>query len=206
MLQLIKSPKILQRLFADFLWRIDTDEKVIYLTFDDGPHPVITPWIIELMNQYDAKGTFFLIGDAVSRHPDLYQLYKANGHQVGNHTYKHIKGWQNRKKNYLKEIAQCAEVVESSLFRPPYGQINLQAIREIKKQYKIVMWDVLSWDFDTTNSSEICLSNVINCSKEGSIVVFHENEKSMKNIMYALPKVLEHFTKLGYQFEAIPAD
>ena len=204
MLQLIKSPKILQYLFADFLWKIDTDEKVIYLTFDDGPHPVITPWIINLMNQYDAKGTFFLIGDAVNRHPDLYQLYKANGHQVGNHTYKHIKGWKSRKKNYLKEIAQCAEIVKSSLFRPPYGQINLQAILEIKKKYKVVMWDVLSWDFDTDTSSEICLSNVINYSKEGSIVVFHENEKSMKNIMYALPKVLEHFTKLGYCFKAIP--
>ncbi len=206
MLRLIKSPKILQCLFADFIWKIDTDEKVIYLTFDDGPHPVITPWIINLMNQYDAKGTFFLIGDAVSRNPDLYQLYKTNGHLVGNHTYRHIKGWQSRKKNYLKEITQCAEVVESSLFRPPYGQINLQGIREIKKQYKVVMWDVLSWDFDNETSSEICLSNVINYSKEGSIVVFHENEKSMKNIMYALPKVLEHFTKLGYQFKVIPTD
>ena len=204
MLYFIKTPKILQRLFVDFLWKIDTDEKVIYLTFDDGPHPVITPWIIDLMNQYDAKGTFFLIGDAVSRYPDLYQLYKANGHQVGNHTYKHIKGWQSRKKNYLKEIAQCAEVVDSSLFRPPYGQINLNAIREIKKQYRVVMWDVLSCDFDTENSSEICLSNVINYSKKGSIVVFHENEKSMKNIMYALPKVLDYFTKLGYLFKAIP--
>ena len=206
MLRLIKSPKILQCLFAGFIWKIDTDEKVIYLTFDDGPHPVITPWIINLMNQYDAKGTFFLIGDAVSRNPDLYQLYKTNGHLVGNHTYRHIKGWQSRKKNYLKEITQCAEVVESSLFRPPYGQINLQGIREIKKLYKVVMWDVLSWDFDNETSSEICLSNVVNYSKEGSIVVFHENEKSMKNIMYALPKVLEHFTKLGYQFKVIPTD
>lgn len=206
MLHLIKSPKILQYLFADFLWKIDTNEKVIYLTFDDGPHPVITPWIIDLMNKYNAKGTFFLIGDAVSRHPDLYQLYKANGHQVGNHTYKHIKGWLSRKKNYLKEIAKCAKIVESNLFRPPYGQINLQAIQEIKKKYKVVMWDVLSWDFDTKTSAKTCLSNVINSSKEGSIIVFHENEKSIKNIMYALPKVLEHFTKLGYEFKAIPTD
>tara|TARA_B100000900_G_scaffold408081_1_gene421774 strand:- start:9540 stop:10154 length:615 start_codon:yes stop_codon:yes gene_type:complete len=204
MLQLIKSPKILQLLFADFLWKIDTDEKVIYLTFDDGPHPIITPWIIDLMNQYNAKGTFFLIGDSVRRNPDLYQLYKNNGHKVGNHTYRHVKGWQSRKKKYLKEIAQCAKFVKSSLFRPPYGQINLQGIREIKKQYKVVMWDVLSWDFDTETTSEICLSNVINYSKEGSIVLFHENEKSMKNIMYALPKVLDHFTKLGYKFKAIP--
>ena len=204
MLKLIKSLKILRYLFADFLWKIDTDEKVIYLTFDDGPHPAITPWIIDLMNQYNAKGTFFLIGDAVSKHPDLYQLYKANGHQVGNHTYRHIKGWRSRKKKYLNEVAQCAEFVESSLFRPPYGQINLRSIREIKKKYKIVMWDVLSWDFDKETSTEICLSNVINCTKEGSIVVFHENEKSMKNIMYVLPKVLKHFTKQGYQFKAIP--
>ncbi len=206
MLKLIKSPRIIQHLFADFLWKIDTDEKVIYLTFDDGPHPVITPWIIDLMNKYDAKGTFFLIGDAVSKNPDLYQLYKTNGHQVGNHTFRHIKGWRSRKKNYLEEIAQCSEVVESSLFRPPFGQINLQSIREIKKQYKIVMWDVLSWDFNTKTSAETCLSNVVNYSNEGSIVVFHENEKSMKNIMFALPKVLEHFTKLGYQFKAITAD
>ena len=206
MLNLIKSPKIIQLLFADFLWKIDTDEKVIYLTFDDGPHPVITPWIIDLMNKYDAKGTFFLIGDAVSKNPDLYQLYKTNGHQVGNHTFTHIKGWQSRKKNYLKEITQCSEVVESSLFRPPFGQINLQSIREIKKQYKVVMWDVLSWDFNTKTSAETCLSNVVNNSRKGSIVVFHENEKSMKNIMYVLPKVLEHFTKLGYKFKAITAD
>ena len=204
MLKLIKSPKILQRLFDDFLWKIETNEKVIYLTFDDGPHHVITPWIIDLMNQYNAKGTFFLIGDAVKRNPELYQLYKTNGHQIGNHTYRHINGLRSRKKNYLEEIAQCAEFVDSSLFRPPYGQINLRSIREIKKKYKVVMWDVLSWDFDNETSSEICLSNVIKYTKEGSIVVFHENEKSMKNIMYALPKVLDHFTKLGYQFKAIP--
>ena len=165
MLQLVKSPKILQCLFADFLWKIDTNEKVIYLTFDDGPHHVITPWIIDLMNQYNAKGTFFLIGDAVKRNPELYQLYITNGHQVGNHTYKTYKGMASRKKNYLEEIAQCAEIVESSLFRPPYGQINLQAIQEIKKQYKVVMWDVLSWDFDNETSSKICLYNVINSYK-----------------------------------------
>ena len=206
MLNLIKSPKILQYLFADFLWKINTNEKVIFLTFDDGPHPFITPWIIDLMNQYNAKGTFFLTGEAVRRYPDLYQLYKTNGHQVGNHTYQHIKGWRSRRKKYLKEIDHCAEVVESSLFRPPYGQIHLRSIREIKRQYKVVMWDVLSMDFDSKTSSEICLSNVINYSKEGSIVVFHENDKSIKNIIYALPKVLEHFTKLGYEFKSIPTN
>ena len=204
MLNLIKSPKILQHLFADFLWKIDTSQKVIYLTFDDGPHPIITPWIIDLMKHYGAKGTFFLIGDNVSKHPELFQMYKSNGHQVGNHTHTHVKGWRSRRKNYLKEIAQCAEFVKSSFFRPPYGQINLRSIREIKKQYKVVMWDVLSWDFDNETSSEICLSNVIKSTKEGSIVVFHENEKSIKNIMYVLPKVLEHFTNLGFQFKAIP--
>ena len=104
MLNLIKSPKILQHLFADFLWKIDTSEKVIYLTFDDGPHPVITPWIIDLMKHYGAKGTFFLIGDNVSKHPELFQMYKSNGHQVGNHTHTHVKGWRSRRKNYLKEI------------------------------------------------------------------------------------------------------
>ena len=104
MLKLIKSPKILQRLFDDFLWKIETNEKVIYLTFDDGPHHVITPWIIDLMNQYNAKGTFFLIGDAVKRNPELYQLYKTNGHQIGNHTYRHINGLRSRKKNYLEDF------------------------------------------------------------------------------------------------------
>ena len=138
MLKLIISPKILQRLFDDFLWKIETNDKVIYLTFDDGPHHVITPWIIDLMNQYNAKGTFFLIGDAVKRNPELYQLYKTNGHQIGNHTYRHINGLRSRKKNYLEEIAQCAEFVDSSLFRPPYGQINLRSIREIKKNIRLL--------------------------------------------------------------------
>lgn len=206
MLQFIKSPKIIRRLFADFLWKVKTTEKIIYLTFDDGPNSEITPWLINLLNQYNAKATFFLVGKQAKKHPELHQLYLENNHLLGNHTFRHLRGWQSRRKYYLSDISECAEVVKSNLFRPPYGQVKLNAISKIKKHYKIIMWDVLSWDFDPQTSPETCLSNVLNHANEGSIVVFHENDKSKKNIMYALPKLLEHFSNLGYQFKAIPTD
>lgn len=206
MLHFVKSPKILRRLFVDFLWKVNTKEKVIYLTFDDGPHPEITPWLINLLDQHKAKGTFFLLGSQVVKHPGLHQLYLDNGHLLGNHTFRHLRGWQSRRKRYLNDISECAKVVKSKLFRPPYGQIKLNAISRIKKHYKIIMWDVLAWDFDPQTSPEMCLANVLKHTNEGSIVVFHENGKSKDNIMYALPKVLEHFSSLGYQFKAIPKE
>ena len=179
-------------------------KKKIYLTFDDGPHGELTPWVIDLLNKYHAKATFFIIGKNALKYPDLHQLYLKNGHRLGNHTFQHLKSWRNKKKDHLNDIAKCAKIVESDLFRPPHGQVKLSAIKEIKKKYRIVMWDVLSWDFDEKIEAEECLLNVTENAKEGSIIVFHENEKAKKNLQYALPKILEHFSKLGYTFEAIP--
>ena len=204
MLHLVKPPFILKHLFNGFLWDIPSKEKKLYLTFDDGPHSELTPWIINLLNKYHAKATFFLVGKNALKYPDLYQLYLKNGHRLGNHTFQHLKAWSNKKTEHLNDIAKCAKIVESDLFRPPHGQVKLTAIKEIKKKYRIVMWDVLSWDFDEKIEAKECLLNVTENAKEGSIIVFHENEKAKKNLQYALPEILEHFSKLGYTFEAIP--
>ena len=204
MLHLVKPLFILKHLFNDFLWDIPSKEKKLYLTFDDGPHGELTPWIIDLLSKYHAKATFFLVGKNALKHPNLHQLYLKNGHRLGNHTFQHLKAWSNKKTDHLDDIAKCAKIVESDLFRPPHGQVKLSAIKEIKKKYRIVMWDVLSWDFDEKIEAEECLLNVTENAKEGSIIVFHENEKAKKNLQYALPKILEYYSKLGYTFEAIP--
>jgi len=200
----VRPPKLLKRLLRDVVWDIPGEDKVIYLTFDDGPNPVITPWVLDLLKTYEAKATFFCVGSNVEKYRAAYNMVLAAGHAVGNHTYSHKNGWKTRRETYLEDVKRCSTVFPTMLFRPPYGKLRKSHYKRIKEDYKIVMWDVLSGDFDHTISNERCLANVLDNARAGSVIVFHDSEKALKKLYYTLPKVLEHFSHLGYAFKAIP--
>ncbi|TGV00938.1 polysaccharide deacetylase family protein [Flavivirga rizhaonensis] len=217
----VKIPVIVKKIFPKYIWDIPSIDKVIYLTFDDGPTPEITNWVLETLKAYNAKATFFCIGNNIEKHPDIFQNIVDAGHSIGNHTYNHIKGWKTKSKDYLKNIEKAQETINDqipnnnskivnrqslivNLFRPPHGQITpKQGKRLIALGYKIIMWDVLSFDWDKSISKETCLNNVTNKATHGSIIVFHDSIKASKNMQYTLPKVLEFFSKKGYTFKAI---
>jgi peptidoglycan/xylan/chitin deacetylase (PgdA/CDA1 family) len=199
----LRVPEIIQSFFPEFVWKIATDQPIIYLTFDDGPTPDVTDKVLEYLNQYNARATFFCIGKNVEANPSLYQSIINAGHSVGNHTYNHKNGWNTPNTVYFDNIDKCRMVVNSHLFRPPYGKIKSSQIAFLKNHYKIIMWNVLSGDFDQTLSKERCLNNVLKLTKAGSIVVFHDSIKASERMVYALPKVLEYFTEKGYKFESI---
>jgi peptidoglycan/xylan/chitin deacetylase (PgdA/CDA1 family) len=194
---------ILQTLFPSLIWNLTSKEKVIYITFDDGPHPELTPFILQELDKYNAKATFFLLGKEVDSHPSLYKDILQANHSVGNHTYSHLNGWATKNSEYFSDIEKCHSIMNRKLFRPPFGRIKPSQIRHLKKAFKIVMWDVLSWDFHKNTSAEKCYNIVMKKTKNGSIIVFHENDKAIKNVKYCLPKMLEHFSKEGYEFKAI---
>jgi peptidoglycan/xylan/chitin deacetylase (PgdA/CDA1 family) len=211
----IKTPKLVKKVLPNYIWDIPTTENVLYLTFDDGPTPNITSWVLETLNQFNAKATFFCIGKNIEKHPDIFKKILAENHIIGNHTQNHIKGWKSSIKEYLTEVSMAQEIINSQLgqqdlsgrfFRPPYGQIKpSQGKALMALGYSIIMWQVLSFDWDKNTPEETCLSNVITKSKPGSIIVFHDSVKASKNLKFALPRVLEHFSKKGYTFKALPA-
>ena len=213
----IKTPWIAKKLFPNYIWDISTTEKVIYLTFDDGPTPKITNWTLDVLKAYNAKATFFCIGNNIEKHPEVFQNILKDGHAIGNHTRDHIKGWKTKAKDYLYNIAETQKLINfqipqskfqnfkiANLFRPPYGQITPKQGRKlIDLGYKIIMWDVLSFDWDHTIEKENCLENVLAKTSGGSIIVFHDSVKALKNMQYALPKVLTHFSEKGYCFKSL---
>ncbi|MFT4575754.1 MAG: peptidoglycan/xylan/chitin deacetylase (PgdA/CDA1 family) [Polaribacter sp.] len=205
-LYLTKTPCIIQSLLKNYTWRFFTKKKEIYLTFDDGPTPEITDWVLDTLKEYNAKATFFCIGKNVVEEPEIYTRILAENHQIGNHTHNHKNGSKTDIKPYINNILEAEKQLEnpSKLFRPPYGRIKRKQAQKIKSLgYTIIMWDVLSADFDTTIRKEKCLQNVLKNTKNGSIIVFHDSIKAAKNLQYTLPKVLEHFSKKGYLFKAI---
>lgn len=207
----VKTPWWLQALYPSFIWEIPTNKKEIFLTFDDGPHPIATPFVLNELKQYNAKATFFCIGKNVLEHRDIYTSVLEDGHQVGNHTYNHLNGWKTTDKKYIQNVQEAASVIDSGLFRPPYGRITrfqaklLQKNQSNNKGFKIVMWDVLSADFDTSISTEKCLQNVITNTKQGSIIIFHDSAKAFQNLQFALPKVLAYFSYKGFVFNKLPS-
>jgi peptidoglycan/xylan/chitin deacetylase (PgdA/CDA1 family) len=190
-------------LYPALIWNKSRGSKIIYLTFDDGPIPIVTPYVLNILKQYKAKATFFCIGDNVNKHPEVYQQLLADGHRVGNHTYNHLKGWKTADKAYAENFLKCDELLQSNLFRPPYGRIKraqVKKLQSIKPGLQIVMWDVLSGDFDTALSPPGCLKNVLEHTVGGSVVVFHDSLKAFERLEYVLPLVLKHWTEQGYEF------
>lgn len=183
-------------------------EKVLYLTFDDGPHPVITPFVLQELARFSARATFFCIGKNVVAHPEIYRQLIAGGHAVGNHTFHHLKGSKTDVKQYVADIKKATDHIQSSLFRPPYGRITKAQARAVpsalgRADAKIIMWDVLSADFDQKISPQRCLENVLRNGRPGSIIVFHDSEKAWPNLHHALPRVLAYFASAGYRFEVV---
>ncbi|MEY4279446.1 MAG: hypothetical protein RL377_1450 [Bacteroidota bacterium] len=206
---LIKTPFWLRALYPKCTWKIPSMEKVIYLTFDDGPHPEATPFVLEILKKYNAKATFFCIGNNVLKHSNVYESIQQAGHAIGNHTYDHLNGWKTDTNTYLENIKDAATLIDSPLFRPPYGRITKRQIKALKQSNhlpnEIIMWDVLSGDFDMHLSGETCARNVIKNTVPGSIIVFHDSQKAWDRMSIALPIVLEYFTQLGYRMEVIPS-
>ncbi len=200
---LVKTPRLIQNLFPNFTWKIPTKEKVLYLTFDDGPIAEVTPWVLGQLAKFRAKATFFCVGDNIRKNRDEFRRVLDAGHSVGNHTFNHLNGWGSENIPYFHNVRHCARLVNSDLFRPPYGRLMPKQSQFLQRHYRIVMWDVLSGDFDNTITKEQCLQNVLGNTGAGSIVVFHDSLKAWKKLQFVLPKVLEHYTAKGYRFEAL---
>jgi peptidoglycan/xylan/chitin deacetylase (PgdA/CDA1 family) len=211
----VKIPLVVKKMFPNYVWDIPTNDKILYLTFDDGPTPEITNWVLNTLKSFNAKASFFCIGKNIEAHPDIFQNILKDGHAIGNHTYNHIKGWKTKTADYLLDVEKTLAAIQlvtnnqpysnTLLFRPPYGQIKPKQGRElITLGYKIIMWDIISFDWDKEISEETCLKNVVTKSTAGSVIVFHDSLKASKNMQYALPKTLEYFSEKGYVFKAIP--
>jgi len=203
-LYLKKTPYLI-KLFSNknLIWNFKSVDKSIYLTFDDGPTPGITEKVLTILDKFNAKATFFCLGKNVKDNPDIFQKIITQGHSVGNHTYDHFNGWKTNEDEYLLNIKKAEKYISSNLFRPPYGRIKKSQIQNIKNKYKIILWTVLSGDFDKNISKEKCLSNVINYAQKGSIIVFHDSVKAKEKILFALPEVLKYFSDKGFSFERI---
>ncbi len=216
-----KTPKLFKFLFRNWVWSFSKKEKIIYLTFDDGPTPEITQWILNQLNKYNAKATFFCIGKNIVKYPEIYTKIVKAEHAIGNHTYNHLNGWKTTTEKYLEDINLAQEaiskyskfkiqnpvlsVVEASkLFRPPYGKLTLSQSKKIRKKgYKIIMWNVLSADFDPSITKKECLENVIKNVSNGSIIVFHDSVKASEKLKYVLPKIIEYYSEKGFVFKSI---
>lgn len=203
----IKTPSIIKFIFNKWVWSFSKKEKNIYLTFDDGPTKEITNWTLNQLKKFNAKATFFCIGKNIKAHPELFQKITLEGHSIGNHTNNHLNGSKSTLKDYMLNIEEAEQYFDknnSKLFRPPYGKLNLKQGKKIReKGYKIIMWDVLSADFDTTISNKTCLENVLKNTENGSIIVFHDSIKASEKLKYVLPKILEYYISKGFSFKSI---
>ena len=206
MFYFVKTPVLIKKLYPECLWDVKTTENIVYLTFDDGPTPQVTPFVLDLLRKYKAKATFFCIGKNVKEYFDIYKQVISDGHKPGNHTFNHLNGWKTDDKKYLEDIKEAANIIDSEFFRPPYGRITkfqLKVLREEKFKLKTIMWDVLSGDFDVKVSFENCYLNVVNNVEPGSIIVFHDSVKAFPRLEYTLPRVLNFFSEKGFQFKII---
>ena len=199
----VTIPKFIRALFPSIIWRKDTQDKIIWLTFDDGPSPQVTPWILSVLKKEKIKATFFLVGQQIEEFPKLTDAIVKDGHTIANHSYSHKHGWFTNKEKYLEDIESCQELMPNNkLFRPPYGKITKSQIAVLKKKYKIILWDVLSYDFQQKTSAERVQENIIKNTTAGSIIVLHNNAMSFKNIYPILAKTIQQLKKEGYSFSA----
>ena len=201
---LVKTPWLLKKLYPQLVWNYSRMQPVIYLTFDDGPIPIVTPFVLKTLKQFEAKATFFCIGDNIQKHPEIFKQVQAEGHSIGNHTFNHLKGWKTDDHTYVKNFKKADEQHPTLLFRPPYGRIKRSQIKQLqilKPGLKIIMWDVLSGDFDMSLKPEDCLKGVLKHTDNGAIIVFHDSLKAFNRLEYVLPRALEIWQKAGYTFE-----
>lgn len=203
MIYTVRPPYIFKSFYSKGLWRMDKKEKNIFLTFDDGPTPEITEFVLDTLKKFNAKATFFCIGKNVEKYPEIFNKIIVDGHSIGNHTQHHLNGWKNTNANYFKDVEDAQRVINSNLFRPPYGKIKLSQYRYLKSKYKIVFWDILSGDFDPKISAEQCLNNVLKNIRNGSIIVFHDSVKASEKLKAVLPKVIEFALKENYSLKAL---
>jgi peptidoglycan-N-acetylglucosamine deacetylase len=203
-----RTPLVFPLLYPSLTWRMQGTAKELYLTFDDGPVSGPTEFVLEALERYSAKATFFCIGDNIRKHPEVFLRVKQHGHAIGNHTFNHLNGWKTQVSHYIENIEQCASEIDKHghqsdfLFRPPYGRITRQQIGLLKR-YRIIMWDVLTMDFNKDIPAERSLKKTIEATRNGSILVFHDSFKAERNLQYMLPRFLEHFSALGYTFKSI---
>ncbi len=205
---LIEQPPLLYRLlFPEALWRLKRSRKakpVVYLTFDDGPIPEITPWVLDTLDRYGVKATFFMVGDNVRRHPELLEEVRRRGHSVGNHTMHHLQGMKVSTRRYIRDVYEAAQLIESQYFRPPHGLLRWKQARIMKDHYNIVMYDLVTRDYSKKLNGEQVLGNVKRYARNGSIIVFHDSLKAEKNMRYAMPRAIEWLLEQGYELRALP--
>jgi peptidoglycan/xylan/chitin deacetylase (PgdA/CDA1 family) len=196
-------PRFLERITPSITWKVKTIDKAVYLTFDDGPHPEITPWVLGELAKFSGKGTFFCVGENVARFPETYHSVIAAGHSVGNHSYNHLNGWKTDNATYFDNIAKCAEEVKSNLFRPPYGRITFSQHWYLKKKYEIIMWDLLTRDYEMNLNTDESLAQIKKNIRHGSIIVFHDSVKAEKNLKILLPQVLQYLHNSGFEMRRL---
>jgi peptidoglycan/xylan/chitin deacetylase (PgdA/CDA1 family) len=199
-----KASKYLQPISNQLIWRINTQNKEVFLTFDDGPHPEITPWVLAQLKQFNAKATFFLVGQNAERYPEVVKQITSQGHHIGNHTFNHLKGWNTKNFTYFKNTLQCEKYFESTLFRPPHGQITPDQHRVLSKKHRIIMWSFLTRDYNKSVSPQYIVNSVTDNTQAGEVIVFHDSEKAAANLMASLPAILKNLTRNGFTFSAIP--
>lgn len=199
----LSPPRFISRLFPNLLWHYPNRDNTIYITFDDGPTQGVTPWVLDMLKLYDAKATFFCLGKKIEMHPDIFQRIKAEGHAVGNHTYSHLKGWENGTQEFIDDIALANDFVESKLFRPPYGRIKPKQVKILRKNYKIVMWSLLSMDYSKRVTPKRCAQIVTKGLRAGSIVVFHDSLKAEENMRHGLMSLLDEAKRQNFKFGII---
>lgn len=196
----VNAPFFLRWYYPDVTFNRSRKEKKIYLTFDDGPIPEITPWLLDTLATHQVKATFFCVGENIERNRVIYERILAEGHRVGNHTYNHLRGWDTADDIYLENVDKCQHLTQTTLFRPPYARAKKSQLKKLHQHYEVVFWDVLSGDFDMQISPEKCYQNVIQHAKSGSIIVFHDNIKAIPRVSYALPKAITYLKEKGYEF------
>ncbi len=203
---LIERPPLLYRmLFPEAIWRIKRKkQRVVYLTFDDGPIPEVTPWVLDTLDKYGVKATFFMVGDNVRRHPELLEEVRRRGHSYGNHTMHHLQGFKVTSMRYMRDITEANEYIDSPLFRPPHGLIRWSQAKAIKEHYNIIMYDLVTRDYSKKLTGDEVLANVKRYARNGSIIVFHDSLKAEKNMRYALPLAIEWLKAQGYEFDTLP--
>lgn len=197
-----QPPQLIRYLYPSAIWRMDKDERAVYLTFDDGPIPRVTPWVLDILDRYGIKATFFMVGDNIRKHPDEFRMVVERGHRIGNHTFNHIRGLSYDINSYLENTDKaCRMMMNTNLFRPPHGYMSPKQYAELKKRYKIIMWDLVTRDYNRKFNGEQILQKVKKYVRNGSIITFHDSLKSEENIRYALPKAIEWLMEQGYEFK-----